>query len=211
MEADMTRTFSVLVASDLSEEGGYAFEQAVSLARRIDGADVHFAYVTDGDTSEARIRQLADQLRMYVSEKAASMGGIDGLRVGVHVRHGDPVPEIVQLAAELGAAVVVVGSPRRRHLKSVVLGSIAERLLAHAPCPVVVAGPKPSEAAPQAPTIEPVCPDCARARAQSQGRSWWCTRHLPGGSAVRGHVYSYEHELPFAQHDSEVVPTGIRF
>jgi hypothetical protein len=24
-------------------------------------------------------------------------------------------------------------------------------------------------------------------------------------------VYSYQHELPFAQHDSEFVPTGIQF
>jgi hypothetical protein len=30
-------------------------------------------------------------------------------------------------------------------------------------------------------------------------------------SDASGHVYSYQRELPFAQHDSEIVRTGIQF
>ncbi len=207
----MSPTFSILVASDLSEAGGYAFEQAVQLAQRIPGADVHFLNVTSGDTSEARIRQLGGQLRLYVSEKAASMGGLQGLRVGVHVRHGDPVREILQAAAELDAGLIVLGTARRPHLKSLIVGSIAERLLPHSPCPVVLAGPKPVEPLVHFPAIEPPCPECLKVRAQSNGRDWWCSRHSTHGATAAGHVYSYQRELPFAEHDSEIVPTGIRF
>jgi nucleotide-binding universal stress UspA family protein len=207
----MTQSFSILVASDLSEASGYAFEQAAHLAEHIPGAAIHFLNVVSGDTSEARIRQLGGQLRTYVSEKAASMGGLQGLRVGVHVRHGDPVREIVQAAAELNARLIVVGNRQHPHLKSWVVGTIAEKLLVHAPCPVVLAGPKPLEPLLHYPAIEPPCPDCVKVRAQSDGHNWWCPRHTTHGATAGGHVYSYQRELPFAQHDSEVVPTGIRF
>jgi nucleotide-binding universal stress UspA family protein len=207
----MSQRFSILVPSDLSEGGGYAFEQAAHLAQRIPGADIHLLDVTSGDTSEARIRQLAGQLRLYVSEKAASMGGLQGLRVGVHVRHGDPVREILQAAAELDAGLIVLGNTRHPRLKSLIVGTIVERLLPHSPCPVVLAGPKPIEPLVHYPAIEPPCPECVKARTQSDGRNWWCPRHTTNGATAGGHVYSYQRELPFAQHDSEVVPTGIRF
>jgi nucleotide-binding universal stress UspA family protein len=207
----MTPTFSILVASDLTEAGGYAFEQAARLAQRIPGATVHFLNVTSGDASEARVRQLGDQLRMYVSEKAVSMGGLQGLRVGVHVRHGDPMREIVQAAVELEIDLIVLGTPQHPHLKSLVVGTIAEKLLAHSPCPVVLAGPKPIEPLVHYPAIEPPCPDCVKARTQSGGREWWCTRHTTHGATAGAHVYSYQRELPFAQLDSAVIPTGIQF
>jgi nucleotide-binding universal stress UspA family protein len=181
------------------------------LAQRIPGASVQFLHVTGGDASEARIRQLGGQLWTYVIEKAASLGGLDGLRIGVHVRHGDPVREIAQLAAELEVALIVLGSPKHPHLKALLLGTISEKLLEHAPCPVILAGPKPVEPRVHHPAIEPPCPDCVKVRAQSAGRVYWCPRHTSHGATSAGHVYSYESALPFAFHDSEVIPTGIRF
>jgi nucleotide-binding universal stress UspA family protein len=124
---------------------GYAFEQAVRVAQRVPSAAVDLLHVMEGGTSEERIRQLAGQLQTCVSEKAASMGGLDGMRVGVHVRQGDPVREIVQAAVELDAALIVLGCPTHPHLKSLILGTIAGKLLPHAPCPVILAGPKPGE------------------------------------------------------------------
>jgi nucleotide-binding universal stress UspA family protein len=209
----MSGSFAIVVASDLSEAGGYAFEQGARLAQRVPGGagQVHFVYVTSGDTSEARIRQLGGQLRAYVTEKAASMGGLPGLSVGVHVRHGDPIPEIAQLAAEVDAALIVLGTPDHPLLKALTHGSVAERLLPHAPCPVVLAGPRPVEPRVHPAAIEPPCPECLATRKRTNGREWWCARHTaPGGTAL-GHTYSYQRELPFATHDSEVIPTGIDF
>jgi len=43
----------------------------------------------------------------------------------------------------------------------------------------------------------------------SSSQFWWCERH--SRHAPRAHVFSYQRELPFATHDSEVIPTGIDF
>lgn len=207
----MTQTFPILVASDLSEASGYAFEQAAHLALSIPGGVIHLLHVMDAKAPEARVRQLAGQLHTYVSEKAQSMGGLNGLPVGVHVRHGDSVREIVQLATELDAKLIVLGTPKHPHLRSWILDSVSEKIVAHAPCPVILAGPKPVEPHVHHPAIEPACPDCIKVRTQSAGREWWCARHTSQPGSTGGHVYSYQRELPFAVHDSAVTPTGIRF
>jgi hypothetical protein len=75
----------------------------------------------------------------------------------------------------------------------------------------VLAGPKPIEPLVHYPAIEPPCSDCVKARTQSGGREWWCMRHTTHGATAGAHVYSYQRELPFAQLDSSVIPTGIQF
>jgi nucleotide-binding universal stress UspA family protein len=206
----MAQPFLILVASDLSEWSGNAFDQAAHLAQRIPNASLHFLHVPDDKVSADRIVELGGLLRTYVSEKAQVLGGLKGIRVGVHVRPGEPAREIAQLAAELEAAVIVIDASSGPSLKALFSESTAHKLLTHAPCPVVFAGPKPVEPAQRGDFIVPPCPDCAKARAASNGKQWWCDRHSPGGY-TGAHVYSYERELPFADHDSEVVPTGVRF
>lgn len=207
-----SRPFSILVCFDYTDAGGYAFEQAASIVKRLPSSEMHLIHVTSGDTSDARVRQVAGQLRAYVDAKAASIGGMGGMSVGVHVRHGDPVREIAQLAAEVDIDLIVIGTPKHANLKSWILGTTEEKLLQHSPCPVVVAGPKPTEPHVHYPAIAPACADCLKARATSHGSQWWCARHASSGlHGVSGHLYSYQRELPFASHDSEVIPTGIDF
>ncbi len=209
-ETDFARPFSILVCFDDSEASGYAFEQAARLARRIPSSTLHLVDVMSGDPSEPRTRTLAGQLRAYVDAKAASIGGMEGQSVAVHVRYGDAVHEIVQLAAEIDVDLIVIGSPKHPHLQSLLPGSLGDKLVRRAPCAVLVAGPKPSEPPMHQPVIEPPCPDCVRTRAATHGAQWWCARHTSGGpSGLRPHSYSYQREIPFATHDSEVVPTGI--
>lgn len=92
-----SRPFSILVCFDYTDAGGYAFEQAASIVKRLPSSEMHLIHVTSGDTSDARVRQVAGQLRAYVDAKAASIGGMGGMSVGVHVRHGDPVREMAEL------------------------------------------------------------------------------------------------------------------
>lgn len=51
---------------------------------------------------------------------------------------GDPATTLCELARELAADVLVVGSRGRGFLKSALLGSVSSRVLHHAPCPVLV-------------------------------------------------------------------------
>ena len=59
----------------------------------------------------------------------------------IMVLEGVPGRALCDLASELGAAVLVVGSRGRGGLKRAVLGSVSDYLVRNAPCPVVVIGP----------------------------------------------------------------------
>src|SRR3712207_964607 len=61
----------------------------------------------------------------------------------VHVRMGTPDEEIVKLAEELGADLIVVGSRGLGSLKRVLMGSVSESVLHHAHASVLVARGEP--------------------------------------------------------------------
>ncbi|WP_283135137.1 universal stress protein [Rhizohabitans arisaemae] len=50
---------------------------------------------------------------------------------------GDPAEEIVELAADLPASVLVIGIRRRSPVGKLIMGSTAQRVLLDAPCPVL--------------------------------------------------------------------------
>jgi nucleotide-binding universal stress UspA family protein len=208
-KSDGPSTLSVIVGVAFTDADGPAFEQAARLALHVPGSELHLVHVFAEEPSEARARELVGHLRLYVNEKAATLGGLKAMTFGIHLRAGKPVREIVQLATDLRANLIVVGSHKGPHLKSWLVGTTAERLVADAPCPVLVASPRPTTEVKHEPAIEPACPDCLHARAISRGANWWCERH--SHHAKRAHVFSYQRELPFADHDSEVIPTGIKF
>lgn len=54
------------------------------------------------------------------------------------VIEGDPGPAICELADEMGAALIVVGSHGRGFLSKVLLGSVSSYVVRHAPCAVMV-------------------------------------------------------------------------
>jgi endonuclease/exonuclease/phosphatase family metal-dependent hydrolase len=123
----------------------------------------------------------------------------------VHVRAGDdPATEIANVARELDADLVVLGEPERRFgfMRS---DSLFEKLHIELACPLVIARPLASPL----PEIEPPCPACAMARAQSHGQIWWCAAHRTHRHAA--HQYRYRREHALATHDSNVIPTGIGF
>jgi hypothetical protein len=161
------------------------------------------------EPSAERSRDLASLLRFYVNEKAAVLKGLQGLSVGIHLRTGKDVREIVQLAAEVRADLIVIGAHRGPHIRQWIRGSKAEKLIAATSCPVLVASPGPKEPVKLEPTIEPACPQCVQARKASGGATWWCERHLHVANGA--HTYSYQREIPLASRDSAIFPLGIDF
>lgn len=204
-------TVSVVVGFAFTDADGPAFERAAKIATWAPGGELHLIHVFDANAprSEAGSLELAGRLRTYVEEKSASMGGLGGLHVGIHLRYGNAVHEILQLASDVGATLIVVGSESGPRLRQWIMGSTADKLLAQGALPVLVASPRTAEAAPAEPAIAPPCPDCTRTRLESRGNSWWCERHA--SHAKSGHTYSYQREWPFSGHDSAVSPTGIDF
>jgi nucleotide-binding universal stress UspA family protein len=200
--------FTLVVGNDFSEASGCAFDQAARVARRIPRSDMHVVHVIDGEATEDGTKQLASQLRVYLEEKVAVLGGLEDQAIGIHVRVGRPARELAQLARDVSADLLVVGAHRGSYLKQLVLGSVAQRLLQAAPCPVFVAGPMPSVGDDaHEPAIEPACPECMARRSASSGLQWWCARHSE--HHARSHSYSFQRELSLRTHDSAVTPTGV--
>ena len=61
-----------------------------------------------------------------------------GLSVETSIREGDPRTEIVDAAEEWQADLIVVGSHGRTRLERLLLGSVAQAVVAHAHCSVLV-------------------------------------------------------------------------
>jgi nucleotide-binding universal stress UspA family protein len=205
------RPFVLVVGLDLTdtESSGYALDQAARVATRIPGSQMHLLHVLAAGANADATRETAGCLLRYTTAKSTELGGLAGQSVGVHVRAGQAGPELAQFAQEVNADLIIVGAHGRLHIKTLVLGSTAEHVLATATCPVFVAGPRPIPAPSHVIVIDPPCSDCVQARRSTAGRTWWCARHSERHHLHSAHRYSYQNELPFEGHDSEVVPTGI--
>jgi nucleotide-binding universal stress UspA family protein len=198
-------SFAIVVGLKFSEGGTYAFDQAARLARHIPSASIHLVHVFESSLSKEESVAMTQHLELYATEKAASLGGFPGRMTGIHLRTGDPAKAIVQLASEVDAELIVLGSEKHA-TKSWFTAPTAEKVIFAAPCPVLVAGPKPLEAASTEPVIEPPCADCVATRRSTGGQHWWCARHSEHARSI--HTFSYQREFPFATHDSQLGPTG---
>ena len=81
----------------------------------------------DAVEAESQLEHVKDELRA---------AGVDH-EVRQLVRGMDPAEELVNVAAELGAELIVIGLRRRSPVGKLILGSNAQRVLLDAPCPVL--------------------------------------------------------------------------
>ena len=131
----------ILLATDGSGDAGLAARAAVDLATR-GGADLHVVHVWQdihttrfhGYVKRELHRWGQEVLDGQVSEIEASGATV----AGAHLKMGHPVEETAQLAAEVDAGLIVVGSRGLRPVQRLLLGSVSEGLARHAQRPVLV-------------------------------------------------------------------------
>jgi nucleotide-binding universal stress UspA family protein len=203
----MTR-LRILVAVDATDTADRALEEAVALANARGPAELHLVTVLDLRGGVAGERHRAEDLSAALDDTAAILGRVLGAKLAaapsplgreaihafVHVRIGDPADEIVALARDLDADVVVTGTHGRRGLQRVRLGSVAERVVRLAPCAVYVVRAHEEHDAEDR-RVEPPCPECVAERERTGRRTWWCGRHASPGEPA--HTYGYSG--PFEQ------------
>jgi len=127
----------IMVPTDFSVSTERAWVLAQSLARATGSELVLVHVVPRGASSEAARKWAAEEL-----EDCAGKARAQGLRVRVALRTGVPHREIVALAREEDADLIVVATHGRGGLDRARLGSVAGQVVRLAPCPVLI-GPEP--------------------------------------------------------------------
>ncbi len=132
---------NVLVPVDFSEQSINAIAEAIELAG--DAKKIHLLHVLPplesispgvvwGDVSDAtREKSVREYSKTFLKEH-----GFEGATF--EIRLGQPGPEIARLAREINADVVVVSSHGYHGVKRLLLGSVAEAVIRHVDCPVLV-------------------------------------------------------------------------
>ena len=137
----------VLVPTDGSDASVAAARLAYRLARAFE-AKVDLLFVIDLLLCE-ELRRFDqgefDEIQRELLEQGERVVGVlrdegerQGLTVASTVRRGDPFEEIVATAQQQEVDLIVMGHVGRRPRARVLLGSVAERVLEFAPCPVMV-------------------------------------------------------------------------
>lgn len=168
--------FTLLAAIDYSETSSLVVEHAVELARQRDAVELHFLHVTTHRAqSEEEREAMRDELLEWLGARLQDGRGFPGsVKIVGHQAGGDPAEVIVDMAGDLLADVVIVGTHGRKGVQRMVLGSVSESVVRNCKCPVLVVRAKSHHEQPQ---IEPPCPRCVETRAQTGGAELWCEQH----------------------------------
>ncbi len=188
--ASTGKPYVIVVGIDYSAPSEAALERALELGAEKPNAEVHVvhavppeaAYTPDGavpvtmregGTREA-LKVLATQVENALARQRDRAGAVPK-RTLSHIRIDIAPSELAQVAADLEADLVVVGTHGRRGLARFALGSVAETTVRLAPCAVLVVRAKGTPE--PLPKIEPPCPECVKARAATDGKTFWCEQH----------------------------------
>ncbi len=136
---------TILVPLDFSPTSIEALSYAVPLAKKF-GAALHLAHVSDKKEASEVFRPdeltcetvewiqfLRDRLLLIHQKHFPPFWPKND-----HVRAGEPYEQICNLARELDAGLIVIGTRGQTGLQRILLGSTAERVVRFAPCPVLV-------------------------------------------------------------------------
>jgi universal stress protein E len=137
-EACMKR---LLAATDLSSGSDRAVRRAAELARVL-GAQLFLLHVVEDD-QPASVREAGHRgATIQLLEQTLSLPGVGDIEPQILVRAGG-LSDSLMRATETGAAdLVVMGAPRRRPLRAMLVGTTVERVLRQGSVPVLtVMGP----------------------------------------------------------------------
>ena len=206
--------YAIVVGVDYDETGEAAVHQALKLAAAREGAEVHLIHVITGGAAHSNsaasialnakaLEEAPRRLAVYATLSCDAVPEAKGRKIALHTRFGSPAEAIVQLSVDVQAELIVVGTHGRRGVKKLALGSVAERLVEIARCPVLVTRPVSYAGTEVTPHVEPVCPGCAAARLASSNEQLWCEYHRR--PQVRVHGYSSREVFAVGGHDPGVI------
>ncbi len=150
---------TICCALDFSEPSRLALQEAADLARTFDGelTLVH-VYEAPAVVTKDMTVPAAHVLEQTIREIERKLDGwrevaarIAGSPVVARVVTGEVAHEVLRFLREGGFDLAVLGTHGRTGLQHLVLGSVAERVVRQAPCPVLIIRPRPDGHGPEAP------------------------------------------------------------
>src|SRR5215218_8713131 len=142
----------ILAPTDFSGSSAPAVRYAAELAEKF-GAELILLHVIQDlalvlpdavmptPLPTADLDQLTASAKVALQNQIAALG-LERFNPKAEVRFGSPAGEIDAAAKDLGADLICVSTHGRTGLAHLLLGSVAEKIVRHAPCPVLVVRPK---------------------------------------------------------------------
>ena len=139
----------ILLATDGSEEAALATQTAVDIADKT-GSELHVvlvglsaAYVGMGppeiaDIPAPRQQELNEEAQRLLDAQVEQIKADGGTVVQAHLRIGKSDEQIVALAEEIGAGLIVMGSRGLGGIRRLLMGSVSNSVVRHAHCPVLI-------------------------------------------------------------------------
>jgi nucleotide-binding universal stress UspA family protein len=168
----------ILAAVDFSDSSTAVVEQALGVAQRRNPVTLHFLHVDQlqKDDEEGRDGRRFELLEWLGPRLPQEEGALDGISVIAHEASGDPWRTIVQMAGDLSADLVVLGTHDRKGLDRLMMGSVAEAVSRHCGCSLLVVRRKSHDK--PVLDLEALCGVCAEVRITSKGGQLWCNDHI---------------------------------
>lgn len=140
---------TILLATDGSKQAELAARTAADIASTTN-SDLHIATVARLEYAPAYVIPASgvDQKSMYEAIERKARELLDeqvkkieqsGVTIPqVHLLRGPPDREIVHLADEIGAGLIVIGSRGQGGVRRALMGSVSDSVVRHAHCPVLI-------------------------------------------------------------------------
>ena len=141
----MLKLETLLVPTDFSADAETALGEAIAMAKAM-GSRIHLIHVYHLPAYAAAPwgysypTDLFTEVRQHVAARIADEQKrveAEGISTSTEVVEGAPSEAIVECAQRIGADMIIMGTRGLTGVKHVVLGSVAERTLRHAACPVM--------------------------------------------------------------------------
>jgi nucleotide-binding universal stress UspA family protein len=137
----------ILVATDGSHDAASAARRAAGMARAF-GAELYLVHVVpvsepyhmlgaDFEDGPSLYEEDVERARNLLGKQAGLVKETGGEVAKTYLKTGEPDAEVVSLAEEIGADLIVAGSRGKSPLRRPI-GSVSSSIAAHAHCPVLV-------------------------------------------------------------------------
>ena len=138
---------TILLATDGSEEAQFAATTAADLAEKTNselhlvtvGPDYPLYELPEHPAGfEDVLRENRREAKEMLEQQAKRIEESGGTVKETHLREGRAYEEIVEVAEEIGAGLIVMGSRGHGRLRRALLGSVSDAVVRHAHCPVTI-------------------------------------------------------------------------